>query len=44
LAELRKIRGSNPNLKAQIEMIEAYLVDLDKLIAFPRIVQVEKEK
>jgi len=44
LAELRKMRGSNPLLKAQIEMIEAYLVDLDKLIAFPRIVQVEKEK
>lgn len=44
LAELRRLRGSNPALKAQIEMIEAFLVELDKLIAFPRIVQVEKEK
>lgn len=43
LAELRKLRGSNPALKVQIEMIEAFLVELDKLIAFPRIVQVEKE-
>ena len=25
-------------------MIEAFLIELDKLIAFPRIVQVEKEK
>lgn len=25
-------------------MIEAFLLELDKLIAFPRIVQVEKEK
>lgn len=44
LAELRRLRGSNPALKAQIEMIEGFLVELDKLIAFPRIVQVEKEK
>jgi hemerythrin superfamily protein len=38
------LRGSNPALKIQIETIEAFLVELDKLIAFPRIVQVEKEK
>lgn len=44
LAELRRLRGSNPALKVQIEMIEAFLIELDKLIAFPRIVQVEKEK
>ena len=25
-------------------MIEAFLIELDKLIAFPRIVQIEKEK
>lgn len=44
LAELRRLRGSNPALKVQIEMIEAFLIELDKLIVFPRIVQVEKEK
>lgn len=44
LAELRRMRSSNPQLKIQIEMIEAFLIELDKLIAFPRIVQVEKEK
>lgn len=38
------MRGSNPALKVQIEMIEAFLIELDKLISFPRIVQVEKEK
>lgn len=38
------MRGSNPALKVQIEMIEAFLIELDKLIAFPRIVQVEKQK
>ena len=44
LVELRKMRTSNPALRAQIEIIEAFLIELDKLIAFPRIVQVEKEK
>jgi hypothetical protein len=40
LPELRRLRGSNQALKVQIEMIEAFLIELDKLIAFPRIVQV----
>lgn len=43
LVELRKMRGSNPALKVQIEIIEAFLVELQKIIQFPRIVQVEKE-
>lgn len=44
LVELRRLRTSNPGLKVQIDMIEAFLVELQKIIAFPRIVQVEKEK
>lgn len=44
LAELRRLRTSNPGLKAQIDMIEAFLIELNKVISFPRIVQVEKEK
>jgi hypothetical protein len=44
LVELRRLRGNNPALKVQIELIEGFLIELDKLIAFPRIVQVEKEK
>lgn len=44
LAELRRLRTSNPGLKIQIDMIEAFLVELNKIISFPRIVQVEKEK
>lgn len=44
LAELRKLRGSNPALKIQIEIIETFLIELDKLIKFPRFIEVEKEK
>lgn len=40
LAELRRLRTSNPALKIQIDTIEAFLVELNKLIAFPKIVQV----
>jgi hypothetical protein len=42
LAELKRMRSSNPSLRIQIEMIESFLIELDKLIAFPRIIQVEK--
>lgn len=44
LAELNKMRSKNPGLRVQIELIEGFLIELNKLIAFPRIVQVEKEK
>ena len=44
LAELRKLKGSQPGLKVQIDIIEAFLVELDKLIQFARIVQVDREK
>ena len=44
LVELRKLRSSNPALKVQIDMIETFLAELSRLIAFPKIVQVEKEK
>ena len=38
LAELRKLKLSNPALQAQILIIERFLADLDSLIALPRIV------
>lgn len=44
LTELRRLRTSTPGLKIQIDIIEGFLVELSKIIAFPRIVQVEKEK
>ena len=42
LAELRKTKGSNPNLKLQIELIERFLAELEQFILFPRIFQVPK--
>lgn len=43
LLELRKLRTQTPALKIQIEIIETFLVELDKLIQFPRFYQVDKE-
>lgn len=44
MVELRKLRVNNPALKIQIDIIEAFLVELEKIMQFQRIVQVEKEK
>ena len=44
LAELRKLRTSNPNLRIQIEIIEKFLVQLEDFILYPKIVQVPREK
>lgn len=44
LVELRKLKVQTPALKIQIEIIETFLVELDKLIQYPRFIQVEKEK
>jgi hypothetical protein len=44
LAELRKLKVQTPALKVQIEIIESFLIELDKLIQYPRFYQVEKEK
>ena len=44
LVELRKMKGSQPGLKVQIEIIEAFLIELDKIVQFARIVQIEKER
>ena len=38
------MKTSQPGLKVQIEIIEAFLIELDKIVQFARIVQVEKEK
>jgi hypothetical protein len=43
LAEIRKMRNTNPALVAQIEIIERFLAELEQFILFPRIVQVPKE-
>lgn len=44
LAELRKLKVQTPALKIQIEVIENFLIELDKIIQYPRFYQVEKEK
>ena len=44
MAELRKMKGSNPNLKIQIELIEKFLIELEQFILYPKIFQVPKEK
>lgn len=44
MAELRKLKINNPSLKIQIDIIEAFLVELEKMMQFQRIVQVDKEK
>ena len=44
MVELRKLRVSNPAIKVQIDIIEAFLIELEKIMKFQRIVQVEKEK
>lgn len=43
LVELRKLRGANPALKIIIDIIENYMIELDRLIQFPRFITVEKE-
>lgn len=44
MAELRKLRVQTPALKVQIEIIETFLIELDKIIQYPRFYQVDKEK
>lgn len=44
LVELRKLRNTNPNCKAQIDLLEVFLVELEKIVGLAKIVQVEKEK
>ena len=43
LAEIRKMRNTNPAWGVQIEIIEKFLAELEQFILFPRIVQVPKE-
>ena len=44
MTELRKLKVQTPGLKVQIEVIETFLIELDKLIQYPKFYQVEKEK
>jgi hypothetical protein len=44
LVELRKLRVNNPAIKIQIDIIEAFLIELEKMLKVQRIVQVEKER
>ena len=44
LIELRKLRVNNPAIKIQIDIIETFLIELEKMMSFQRIVQVEKER
>lgn len=43
LNELRRLKSSNPNFKIQIEIIETFLEQLDKMLQVQRIVQVDHE-
>ena len=42
LADLRKLKNTNPALRAQIEVIEGFIAQLEQFILFPRIVEVPK--
>lgn len=44
LVELRKLRGTQPNLAGIIELVERYLIDFDRLASVQKIVPVEREK
>jgi hypothetical protein len=44
LVELRKLRGTQPNLAGVIELVERYLIDFDRLASVQKIVPVEREK
>ena len=44
LAELRKLKTSNPNIKVQIEIIEKFLAELEHFILYPKIFKVPEEK
>lgn len=44
LVDLRKLKVSNPNLRAQIEIIEAFLLQLDQFILFPKVIPVPQIK
>lgn len=44
LVELRKLKSSNPGLRATIEIIEKFVVEFDRLASAQRIVTVPKEK
>lgn len=43
LVELRKLRGTQPELRAYIELIEKFLVDFDRFAATQRVIGVPKE-
>jgi hypothetical protein len=42
LIELRRLRGTNPALRVQVEAIEGFLAQLEKFILAPRIVEVPR--
>lgn len=44
LAELRRLRNTQPALAGQIDLLERYLTDFDRLAAIQRIVPVDREK
>lgn len=44
LVEIRKLKGSNPQLRVQVELIERFLAQFEEFILYPKIVQVPVEK
>lgn len=44
IKELRVMQKSHPELSERLKSIESYVSNLDEVIAFPRIIQVSKDK
>lgn len=44
ITELRSIKKTNPELSGKITSLENYVAELNKINAFPKIVQVSKDK
>lgn len=44
IIELRAMQKSHPELSEKLKSVEAYMSNLDQVIAHPKIIQVNKEK
>lgn len=44
IIELRTMQKSHPELSEKLKSVEAYMSNLDQVIAHPKIIQVNKEK
>lgn len=44
IAELKAMKKAHPELSDKISALESYITQLDEISAFPKVVQVTKEK